>query len=665
MKHLFFLFTIFLSLISHSQCTGYQIYESFSSSLPTQGGTWVATSMGYSTSPVRTGSYTSVFNAKDDALRTPLISNPGVLSLWYRRSSNTTAWTLNVQTSTDGTTWTTRGSVTSPSATWTQYTLNIGALGLTNVYIRLVDVRASGTHERYVDDFSVTSTVSSENTLFPAISNCSQTISNGTTYTFTDIGGSSDSYSNNMSQTFTFSPGTAGMKVEINFSSLVGELGAGGTLYDYIRVYNGPNTSSTLIGTYTSTPANPIASTASGGELTVTFTSDVSTVNAGWVSTIYLISNCIKPTSLSLSSTSSTSANMSWTAASPAPSSGYEWEIRTSGVGGSGSTGLTTSGATAAGVVTASTSLLTQNTTYTLYVRSNCGGGDYSGWASSSTMTTPYTPPSNDDPVNAVELTINESLGYITYTNANSTGTTGSPAPGCASYISKDVWFKVIVPNNVTILDFDTQAGDITDGGMAIYRGTSSSMTLIECDDDDGLDGLMPWIYREDFISNETIFVRLWEYDGNVSGTFKILVSTPQALPVVLKHFDGVVYPLFNVLKWSTESENNSDYFSIQRSSDGYDWRNITSVKAAGNSNEELKYSFIDSYMNNGYVYYKLIQYDFDGKSKEYGPISLYYSPIGKKVVKYINSMGQEVDPSTKGIIFEVYDDGTMKKIIK
>ncbi len=665
MKHLFLFFALLLSMITYTQCTSYYIYESFSSSLPTQGGTWAATSMGYSTTVVRTGTYTSVFNGKDDALRTPLISNPGVLSLWYRRSSNTTAWTLNIQTSTDGTTWTTRGSITSPTATYTQYSLDIGALGLTNVYIRLLDARASGTHERYVDDLSITSTSSSENTLLPGVSNCSQTISNGRTYTFTDIGGSSDSYSNNMSQTFTFSPGTAGMKVELNFSSIVGELGVGGTLYDYVRVYNGPNTSSTLVGTYTSTPANVITSTASGGELTVTFTSDVSTVNAGWVATVYLISTCKTPTSLSLTSTSSTSANMTWTAPSPAPSSGYEWEIRTSGVGGSGSTGLTTSGTTAAGVVTASTSLLTQNTTYTLYVRSNCGSSDYSTWTSSSSMTTPYTPPSNDDPANAVELTINEELGYVTYTNANSTGTSGVPAPGCASYVSQDVWFKVNVPNGINTLDFDTQADGITDAGMAIYRGTSSSMTLIECDDDDGLDGLMPWIYREDFISNETIFVRVWEYESNSTGTFKILVSTPQALPIVLNYFDGVTYPLFNVLRWSTESEKNSDYFLIQRSSDGNEWRNIVSKKAAGNSNEKINYSHIDSYVNNGYVYYKLIQYDIDGKYNEYGPISLYYTPIGKKVVKYINTMGQEVDSTTKGIIFEVYDDGSMKKIIK
>jgi len=416
------------NILAFSQCTSYYIYESFSTTVPTQGGTWSATSMAYSTTPVRNGTYTSTFNAANDALRTPLIANPGVLSLWYRRSSNTTAWTLNIQTSPNGTTWTTRGSITSPTTTWTQYTLDIGALGLTNVYIRLLDARTSGTHERYVEDLSLTSTVSSENTIIPGVANCSQTVTNGTTYTFTDIGGTSDTYNTYMTQTFTFAPGTAGMKVEINFSLIAGELGVGGTLYDYVRVYNGPTTSSTLMGTYTSTPAGVITSTATGGELTVTFTSDVSTQNAGWVATVYL---------------------------------------------------------------------------------------------------------------------------------------TGTP------------------------------------------------------------------------------------------------------LPVELKYFDGAAYPVFNALHWATESEHNADYFDIQRSVDGAEWRSITTIKCAGNSNEEIKYSYIDSHINNGYVYYKLIQNDFDGKSKEYGPISLYYLQSKKTIIKYINLFGQEVDPYTKGFLFEVYDDGTSKKIIR
>jgi hypothetical protein len=144
---LILLFTL-ISFIGITQCNQYFLYESFSSALPTQKGTWTNTSVPYGTTPVRTGTNMLTFNGLNDAIRTPLIANPGVLTFWYRRSSNTTAWTLNIQTSPNGTTWTTRGSITTVTTTYQQYSLNIGALGLTNVYIRLIDARGSGTHER-------------------------------------------------------------------------------------------------------------------------------------------------------------------------------------------------------------------------------------------------------------------------------------------------------------------------------------------------------------------------------------------------------------------------------------------------------------------------------------------------------------------------------------
>ena len=156
MKHFISLILILLVYTAFCQCNQYQIYESFGSTLSTQGGTWTATSMVAGTTPVRTGTHQLTFNGVNDAIRTPQIANPGVLTFWHRRSSNTTAWTLNVQTSPDGTAWTTRGTVTGPTTTWTLYTLDIGALGLTNVFIRLLDARASGTHERYVDDLGIT-----------------------------------------------------------------------------------------------------------------------------------------------------------------------------------------------------------------------------------------------------------------------------------------------------------------------------------------------------------------------------------------------------------------------------------------------------------------------------------------------------------------------------
>lgn len=800
MKTLFIVLTFLLTTFTglYSQCTTYQVYESFSSTLPTQGGTWASTSMTYGSTAgtARNGTYYLIFNAVGDIIQTPLIANPGVFSFWYKRSGTSTGSPqFTIETSTNATSWTSRGTVT-PGASYAQYTLNLGALSLTNIYVRIRDTRASGTAERYVDDLSWTSTVSTNNVIIPAVTNCSQTIASSTTYTFTDIGGISDTYNNNQSQTYTFSPGTAGMKVELNFSSLSGELGTGGTLYDYIRVYNGPTTASTLIGTYTSIPSGVITSTAATGELTVTFTSDVSTLSSGWVSTVYLVTTtCGAPTGVTMVASSPTNANLSWTEPSPSSGSGYEWEIRTSGAGGSGSTGLVTSGSVGTGVTSTTTSSLTQNTSYTLYVRSNCGSSSYSSWVASSSITTPIPEPSNNLCSNAISLTVNNnptcttsssgttvgatqslaavsgygtadddvwytfvasssnhtitvtpgtlvnavvqvfsgncsaitSIGvvdatsgsnsevvactglsvgvtyyvrvyakangsnqgtfticvtsppsndevsgainlivndpFITGTNIASTSSTTAPTPIGPSYAGQDVWFKVTVPTN-GIIQIDTDSGSLTDMVMEVYSGTISSLTYITYNDD-SLTSLMPYIELTNLTPNQTIFIRLWEYLSDQTGTFKIRVTTPSSLPVELLYFDGTPYPTFNKLIWSTASEHNSDYFQIERSVDGETWKTVGVKSASGNSTIKINYNYLDSFDEFVIYYYILKQVDYDGQYKIYGPISLDNTKSFKKVVKYVNVLGQEVDFYTKGVLFEVYEDGSMNKIIK
>jgi len=99
--------------------------------------------------------------------------------------------------------------------------------------------------------------------------------------------------------------------------------------------------------------------------------------------------SCLSPTAVTSSSVTATTATISWTASTSSPSNGYQYEIRTSGAAGSGATGLTTSGNTAAGVVTANITGLTANMTYYVYVRSDCGGSNYSSWTSSYSFTTP------------------------------------------------------------------------------------------------------------------------------------------------------------------------------------------------------------------------------------------------------------------------------------
>ena len=98
---------------------------------------------------------------------------------------------------------------------------------------------------------------------------------------------------------------------------------------------------------------------------------------------------CAAPSSLTVTNIQATTATISWTAPGAAPASGYEWEVRTSGAGGSGATGRAAFGSTAAGVTTANVTGLTAVTSYNLYVRSNCGASSYSSWAGPTAFTTP------------------------------------------------------------------------------------------------------------------------------------------------------------------------------------------------------------------------------------------------------------------------------------
>ncbi|PKP14555.1 MAG: hypothetical protein CVU07_14270, partial [Bacteroidetes bacterium HGW-Bacteroidetes-23] len=88
----------------------------------------------------------------------------------------------------------------------------------------------------------------------------------------------------------------------------------------------------------------------------------------------------------------SDSATLNWNASFPIPSNGYEWEVRSSGVAGSGATGLADSGSVGAGILTANTSGLIPVTAYTLFVRANCGAGGFGPWSNAGNFTTTCLP---------------------------------------------------------------------------------------------------------------------------------------------------------------------------------------------------------------------------------------------------------------------------------
>ncbi len=101
---------------------------------------------------------------------------------------------------------------------------------------------------------------------------------------FFDSETSSGDYSNNENITTTFCS-SQGNQISVEFLAVSIENG-----YDYLYVYDGPSTASTLIGTYTGT-FNPGTIVSSGTCLTFEFISDGSVTDAGWVAMI----SCIYP----------------------------------------------------------------------------------------------------------------------------------------------------------------------------------------------------------------------------------------------------------------------------------------------------------------------------------------------------------------------------------
>jgi hypothetical protein len=97
------------------------------------------------------------------------------------------------------------------------------------------------------------------------------------------------------------------------------------------------------------------------------------------------------------------------------------------------------------------------------------------------------------------------------------------------------------------------------------------------------------------------------------------------ALPVTMLEFNGLCQTDHVRLFWQTASELNSSYFDIERSIEGYDWKVIESIEGSGNTSSTTDYEWKDytTIRQNTPIYYRLRQFDFDGKEEIHGPISI------------------------------------------
>ncbi len=94
---------------------------------------------------------------------------------------------------------------------------------------------------------------------------------------------------------------------------------------------------------------------------------------------------------------------------------------------------------------------------------------------------------------------------------------------------------------------------------------------------------------------------------------------TNVVLPVTISSFTASVFNKTSaLLAWRTETEQNTDYFSIQRSENGIIFTEIGRESAAGNSNAGVNYNFTDQFVpvSMAKLYYRIETNDLDGRKK-------------------------------------------------
>lgn len=118
-------------------------------------------------------------------------------------------------------------------------------------------------------------------------------------------------------------------------------------------------------------------------------------------------------------------------------------------------------------------------------------------------------------------------------------------------------------------------------------------------------------------LSGSTLVIRVQLRNTAASEVMRIdnvTVTCNTGLPVSLLTFEGQQEGSGNLISWVTASEENNDYFELERSVDAENFESIATIAGNGTTTEIKEYEFFDrTPVTDGY--YRLKQVDYDGKT--------------------------------------------------
>jgi hypothetical protein len=201
---------------------------------------------------------------------------------------------------------------------------------------------------------------------------------------------------------------------------------------------------------------------------------------------------------------------------------------------------------------------------------------------------------------------------------------------------------NVIIPSGITIKIPALTTIDLTTGPV-INISVSGTLTMNGVLNLDKTDVMT---INSGGTVNSTL---IWPFAGDVnSGGTDIFISplapvtglayiTNSTLPITLTSFESEILGNSVLLKWISQSEENFNYYSVERSQDGTTFTSIAEVKGAGNSTTSLSYSWEDKNPIPGKSYYRLKAIDMDESEQAFKIIMVQFTATQKDVAVYPN----------------------------
>ncbi|MBL7914124.1 MAG: T9SS type A sorting domain-containing protein [Bacteroidia bacterium] len=192
-----------------------------------------------------------------------------------------------------------------------------------------------------------------------------------------------------------------------------------------------------------------------------------------------------------------------------------------------------------------------------------------------------------------------------------------------------DRFWRIVVPGNVTSnLTFsmtNAERGGIVNPRAQLWEPVS-----------------LGWFPPAGVQSNPTINTTLAGTQTSLNNWWT-LSSQSSPLPVELLSFDAKAQSGVVKLDWITASEINNDYFTVERSRNGYDFSDLLTVDGNGTTTSVSNYTAYDEQPYSGVNYYRLRQTDFDGRSShseikvvsfiKAGVVSLFPNPFRGDII--------------------------------